>query len=468
MNLKETHPELCETEWHYEKNRDDLGLFPEDVTYGMRKKVWWKCPKTCQNGCQHVYPMEISNKIGKKYGCTWPGCNRTPRHFCFHESLAGKFPQICEEWNYEKNKGLKDAYGILRERPEQNLSTANISVWWKCKKICLCGKNHEWRTEIYNRTKDGKNCRYCCGYYHTPHCYQTSFAGIYKNLAEEWCNDKNIIENDRLAEWLNKKIGDEMTPGDFTPKSNEEVWWECYNVFECGCSHIWRTGICDRANGDNCPYCCFPPQKICKHNSLKYLRPDLMKEWDFETNNKKDFHPEKLSLHSRDEVYWICAKNKNHKWITSIDHRTRKNNATGCPFCKHKTESKLLDWFIKTFPDIEIKSQIKFGWCKNTETNSYLPFDFVIEEHKLIIELDGPQHFKQVSNWKSHELTQKIDKYKMKCANENNYTVIRLLQEDVLDDLNDWDSKLKNAIKKYDIPQKIYICSNDEYDCYIT
>ena len=37
---------------------------------------------------------------------------------------------------------------------------------------------------------------------------------------------------------------------------------------------------------------------------------------------------------------------------------------------------------------------------------------------KIIIELDGPQHFIQIMNWKSPEETRKGDIYKMKCAGE--------------------------------------------------
>lgn len=33
---------------------------------------------------------------------------------------------------------------------------------------------------------------------------------------------------------------------------------------------------------------------------------------------------------------------------------------------------------------------------------------------KIIIELDVPHHFVQISNWESHEINQKTDKYKMK------------------------------------------------------
>jgi hypothetical protein len=69
-------------------------------------------------------------------------------------------------------------------------------------------------------------------------------------------------------------------------------------------------------------------------------------------------------------------------------------------------------------------------------------------------------------NWKSPEENQKTDKYKMKCANENDYSIIRLLQEDVLYDKYDWKTELMNNIEKIKIDniiQNIYMSKNNEY-----
>ena len=68
----------------------------------------------------------------------------------------------------------------------------------------------------------------------------------------------------------------------------------------------------------------------------------------------------------------------------------------------------------------------------------HLPFDFCIEELKIILELDGRQHFEQVMNWKTPEEQYENDKYKEKCANENGYSIIRLLQEDVFNEKYDF------------------------------
>ncbi len=75
----------------------------------------------------------------------------------------------------------------------------------------------------------------------------------------------------------------------------------------------------------------------------------------------------------------------------------------------------------------------------------------------------------QISNWASPEEQNINDKYKMECANKNNYSVIRLTQEDVFYDTYDWYNELKENIEKIKndkIIQNIYMCKNNEYDVF--
>ena len=132
-----------------------------------------------------------------------------------------------------------------------------------------------------------------------------------------------------------------------------------------------------------------------------------------------------------------------------------------CPLCVNKTEKKVYEKLKFIYPNLE--RQFKTKWCKNINC---LPFDFVLGEYKLIIELDGPQHFIQISNWQSPEQTRERDKYKLQCANNNGYSIIRLLQEDVYYDTYDWFDELIKSIEKIKIEliiQNIYLCKNNEY-----
>ncbi len=57
-----------------------------------------------------------------------------------------------------------------------------------------------------------------------------------------------------------------------------------------------------------------------------------------------------------------------------------------------------------------------------------MPFDFCLKigGKKIIVELDGAQHFRQVSNWSSPEMQHDNDVEKMKLAILHGYSVIRL------------------------------------------
>jgi len=134
------------------------------------------------------------------------------------------------------------------------------------------------------------------------------------------------------------------------------------------------------------------------------------------------------------------------------------------PFCKNKTEIKLYDLIKEKYTIIK---QPKYDWCKNIETKKFLPFDFCIEEYKIIIELDGIQHFQKVEHFKTlPEEQKKRDLYKQKCANDNGYSVIRIYQEDIYHNTFDWLNELHKIIEEIinnKIIQNIYISKNNEY-----
>jgi len=117
----------------------------------------------------------------------------------------------------------------------------------------------------------------------------------------------------------------------------------------------------------------------------------------------------------------------------------------------------------------DLKSQCRFKWCTG-ETGIRLPFDVGMEDGKILFELDGGQHFNQVMNWKSPELNQESDKFKMRCANKNGYSVIRVIWEDVYYNRNEWLKKLTSSVDKIlneGGVWNIFICSNDEYEVYM-
>lgn len=63
-DLATTHAELVEKHWDVEKNSDTA---PQSVTYGMSKKVWWKCDEG------HSFLMPINSKVLRESLC--PRCS---------------------------------------------------------------------------------------------------------------------------------------------------------------------------------------------------------------------------------------------------------------------------------------------------------------------------------------------------------------------------------------------------------
>jgi len=221
-----------------------------------------------------------------------------------------------------------------------------------------------------------------------------------------------------------------------------------------GCKHEWNTTISQRSGQNTeCPYCY--GRVVCKHNSFKYTHPEIAIQWH--TFKNGELKAEQFSFGSGQNIWWICEKK--HEWLSNISNRCSEKS--GCPYCVNKTEQKLYDALIQHY--LQLKQQYKVEWCKN---KTYLPYDFVLAEDKIIIELDGLQHFEQVSNWQSPEETHLNDVYKIKCANENEYSVIRLLQTDVFYDTYDWLMELRENIEKIILEQRVqnlYMCKDNEY-----
>ena len=58
----------------------------------------------------------------------------------------------------------------------------------------------------------------------------------------------------------------------------------------------------------------------------------------------------------------------------------------------------------------------------------------------------------------------------MKCANNNGYSIIRILQEDVFYDTYNWLKELDDniiKIKNDKIIQNIFMCKNNEYNNFL-
>ena len=276
-------------------------------------------------------------------------------------------------------------------------------------------------------------------------------------MSKEIPFEKSFASHRKSKYWSNKN---ELKSNEVKLNSHKEY------LFNCNCGHEIKKRISDVSKiskGSWCGYCSNPPKKLCINENCNKCF-----EKSFASHEKAIFWSSKNNIKSRDVFLNSNSKfifnciNKNHEFDISL--AAINNGGNWCRFCVNKTEQKLFEKLVLIYP--ELIQQYKVEWCKNI---NYLPFDFCIEEYKIIIELDGLQHFEQVSNWNSPEDNQQRDKFKMKCANDNNYSIIRILQEDVFYDTFDYINEIKQAIQKIIDDkniQNIFICKNNEYDIF--
>jgi len=164
--LATKNPNLAK-EWHPTKNGD---LTPYDVTCGSGKLVWWKCSKNPK----HEWEAQILGR--KERGCPYCAGHLPSEDY----NLLVDNPELCKEWNYEKND----------KKPEDYCPHSNDSVWWKCI-ICgneweatiACKNNYEFRTHSCPKCNNNQKGEYSWNWQGgiTPEHTQIRQSGDYKS-----------------------------------------------------------------------------------------------------------------------------------------------------------------------------------------------------------------------------------------------------------------------------------------------
>ncbi len=128
-------------------------------------------------------------------------------------SLKIKEPELCLQWNYEKNNSL----------PENFFRSSNFKVWW------ICEKKHEWQAGIHARVFNKNNCPFCAN---KKACSDNCLETLHPEISLEWDLNKNILK-----------------PSDVLPNTKQKVWWKCNK------GHEWKAWISDRVRGTKCTQC---------------------------------------------------------------------------------------------------------------------------------------------------------------------------------------------------------------------
>jgi very-short-patch-repair endonuclease len=398
-------------------------VVPRNILKGTNKKYLFDC-KTCL----HTFEKSINQITSKNTFCGY--CSITHPLFC-----GIKECEFCFNRSFDKHEKSKFWSKKNTIESHQVSLQSNEKFYFDCDKC-----NHTFEASLNNITAGGW-CSYCNG------------DKLCENTECKYCFDKSFASNPLSSYWSKKNS---TTPRNVHLKSNTKYWFMCFD-----CNHQFERPLYKIANNVNhhCPYCIIPSKLLCNDNNCKncFEKSFASHKKSIFWSNKNKITPRNVFKNSNNKYWFICS-DCNYDFENTLNHISGRND--WCPNCKNKTEKKMYELLKINY---NIERQFKEKWCKKKRS---LPFDFCIIEHNIIIELDGRQHFEQVSNWSSPEEQQNNDLYKQLCANKNNYSIIRLLQEDVLYDKYDWLFELQQNIEKIKndtIVQNIYMCKNCEY-----
>ena len=321
-------------------------------------------------------------------------------------------------------------------KPEDYALNSHQKCWFDCD----CG--HLFDSCLKNINLLNRWCSYCSNKKLCGKC--------------DSCFNKSLASHHRANNWSSKNT---VQPKKVFKSSHKEYLFDC----ECGHEFIASPKTITY-NNSWCPYCSNPPKKLCIDiqncvycKNKTFASVERSKNWSIK-NKKKPIDVFKSSA----EVFIFDCDKCNNEFKSKLCHIT---DGSWCPNCRYKTEDIVYDKLKQNYSSLQ--RQVKFDWCKSIK---HLPFDFVLEEQKVIIECDGEQHWKQVAKWKTPEHNRKRDVYKMKCANENGYSFIRIVQEDVFKNKYGWLQKLLENIDKIvseKVVQNIYMCKKGEYTDFI-
>lgn len=218
-DLEHKFPEVAK-DWNYVKNKE-LGISgPNKISYSSNKKIWWKCYE-----CEYEWQTKVNNRTSKnRTGC--PGCaKRMNKSAEFARktrlkkrgSLLEKQPELCKEWDEEKNK----------ISPAEITCGSNYRAWW------FCEKGHHYQAAVSKRAgKRPTGCPYCAG------------RKILKGF-----NDMGTRNPQVLCDWNYER--NEISPYQISSYSQKKVWWKCHN-----CGYEWETTPEKKCNyKKSCPKC---------------------------------------------------------------------------------------------------------------------------------------------------------------------------------------------------------------------
>ena len=338
------YPNLV-NEWHPTLN---IGLFPENFSYGSRKKVWWQCSRghnwdttissrTRGGGCRYCSNQSSKNEVRLFTELSTIFTNVTNRKniLGFEIDVFLKDIKVAIEYDgkffhdgdQKKEHDLRKQTALIasghrflrvREHPLQKINDHDIIV----------PTGSQLTKDQLNQVVNwiDKDSLATANYIKNPNFANNS---IYLKSLEAFPSppkEQSLAElfPDLAKEWHQKRNGN-LTPFDFTAGSSEKVWWQCKDNLD----HVYDASINKRTNGRGCRFC--TNQAASPDNCLATNFPDVAALWHPEKNG--EVTPEMIVTGATVKRWWQCSDVLEHTWQDFPRRLTKRLTNNYCPHC---------------------------------------------------------------------------------------------------------------------------------------
>lgn len=345
--------------------------------------------------CDRTFSTSLVNFVKQGHVCNGS---------CLCENTCG-----CRKWVENRTEIIKSMKGEL-------LSNTTTPIRLKVK--IKCSNGHIFET-VYHRLKRGRWCPSCS-----------------KNKPVQYDDMMKISKTKNFNLSTTKKEFDNLSG----PKGRKKF------LFTCVFSHEHLLTRFELKKFENC--------KFCHKNNLFYGRIqehiELLKNdriissrGVYIPKNKADFSIFiNKELNERGNMFQIISRCENDHIFTSYMNGLLKrcpecfgyDKNEGTPHDKEITLSGVLGsrkenlmYNIAQSLELNIKIQHIYFNCKNI---SYLPFDFYLVDHNVLIEMDGKQHFQHIKHFhrtkNSFSQRKLTDRKKSQFAYQNGINLLRI------------------------------------------
>jgi hypothetical protein len=218
-----------------------------------------------------------------------------------------------------------------------------------------------------------------------------------------------------------------VNPWNITACDGEKkVWIKCQEKDYHG---SYETVTSSFNKGDRCSYC--SSHKIHVLDSLGTQYPKTIELW----SSKNEKSPYEYSCGTQQEVWWKCDCDKHENYCRSVLGSKRYDFR--CPECVRERDESFLQEKVRLYLNELGYALLHEHKCniisKNpkSKTNGSMPYDNEVVELRLICEIHGEQHYKEISGkWFNSDFDfhkrKLYDRYKRIFAKSQGYEYLEI------------------------------------------